>query len=303
MFRDLLDQAEVLCRVIAGDDLKDQAVYLLPSSAVPEEMRPGPSCAAYTQEGLATLLRQEIGPRWRGEGFAAVLSERSIGRRDPAARGHYVIALAVHELAHWVSDQAPKARRRSLAQTTAVGSRRAWVAQVVSAPDFGRPPAIAPWSQHAPLTFVRAALHLAWRACRVGQRVRADDAVHFGAYGLSESSRYLAALAGEPAAAAARPFADIMTSVPPIPFIDLAAEDFRRFRGVKAGLPMLRRGGEDDSPASEWAERFVDRHLAARVAAGERKPAGGEGGASERSEQWRFRSPLGGLLCACHAGV
>jgi len=100
--------AEVLCRLVATDDLEGKPVYLLDFSELVEydSRLHGGNCGAWTSRFCDLILCDFLSNRgrWNGRGFAAVFHVDMHGKNMPLLLGS-----VLHELAHFLTADVPKA--------------------------------------------------------------------------------------------------------------------------------------------------------------------------------------------------
>ncbi|MCA9183986.1 MAG: hypothetical protein R3E01_10065 [Pirellulaceae bacterium] len=216
----LLADAEALCHVVAGRDLAEAALYVVPQSSLPGECGSGDHCYAYTTPSLDLYLRDHI-PDWRGRGPCMVVNDIGLAEdyelEDLAC---LVPAYVLHELAHILDRPALFADRHGVEP-----NRLKFEALVVaSVGERSQRNDIPLYFGHGN-SFIRIALHLCHRAQRTDVDVRPTAICAGHRYGLSHASLYLEALGDEPARCAGMSFHDIKSFKPPLAFSHLWTVD------------------------------------------------------------------------------
>lgn len=220
-----LADATDLCRRIAAADLADHPLYILPQSGITARMGWADGCFGYTSGTLDLLLKEEIGEAWQGRGPCIVVNDglmlAEFGEESLAAD---INGIVPHELAHVLSREqlvTPWANP----QPQHLSEHRQHVAKQV-ATDKG-PPRV-PWTGHE-LPFIRAFLHLAWRAEQIGQRILTAAFCAGPVCGLSSALTYQRSLGNEPARLADLPVRDILKEPLPREFLHLFINDLGRW--------------------------------------------------------------------------
>ncbi|HAN97031.1 MAG TPA: hypothetical protein DCQ98_06165 [Planctomycetaceae bacterium] len=248
----ILSDAERLCRTIAGDDLETVPVYLLPQSRLPVGLATKHHYA-FTHPRADLIYREHI-PMWRGRGPCAVINDLGIAEDFEVDDHAYVItALVLHELAHMLDRPAlfdqqgcdDPNRLKFDAMVLAETSQRA---------ALGGVPAY--WG-HGP-SFLRIAIHLAYRACRAGFAVRPAGVVATSRLGLSPMAGYEETLGDEPRRLRHSSLRQLAVTPPPHAFTRQWRTDLRRFQDQTASNPecpyehcvVLREDGRDAATAS-----------------------------------------------------
>ncbi len=216
------DRVAELCRVVAPHDLAARAIYVIPYSSLADEhpRLAGGCCCGWTLPYLDVLLRPVLADRglWRGRGFACII------RDDRLINESAALATALHELSHGVGWQAPAATAPAdevdrLLCVPLNEFTDDWL------PSTKRKDKPAPWHAHAD-RFIRAAIHVAYRASQLGHHtLPADLQVAGRFYGLSHARRYALALGDEPRELAELPIRSILDSPAPAAFDRLWADD------------------------------------------------------------------------------
>ncbi len=159
----LLQDAEFLARLVAPE-LDGLPLYIVRQSRVRDTLGSGHDLLGWTSERLDLLLRDHLGPHWRGRGPALVLSDAVLvagyaDRIEKVAR-----AVALHELAHvveWLPLPDVALEREALQAEAELVARAA-----SRSASYYDPELLAEYDHriHHPATFGRAVLHLRHRA-------------------------------------------------------------------------------------------------------------------------------------------
>jgi hypothetical protein len=220
----LTREAEHLLRTIAPCELRDKSCYLVFESELPPELRAANgggagACRAYTAPTLDLCIKDALGPRWAGRGFAAVLADDVLvpaGQRREA-----VLATGLHELAHALARRWSYGVHRATADPVHAAFLRLFLAEALDAEQADPPEELPPWTGHG-RRFVRALCHLLARAQR-SHLVGVDGvfvslacpAWYYRPFG---PGSFLLALAEELTGPSDRPLAEVLGSKPPAEF-------------------------------------------------------------------------------------
>jgi hypothetical protein len=225
---ELLTWAESWLPTLAPADLAGRPVYV-----VPQELPA--TIGATVGPDMDLAYRCEIGERWRGRGVAILIDPahfaldvahlREISHAsnfDLEMMRHYVarkmLQLLLHEMAHAVLMEPP-------AETPRVTQRQA--RQTIDEwypPAEADPRLPAPWMDHE-ADFVRACLHLRYRAKSAGVVLPLQDLAAGWTYRMAKIETYSKALGREPAKMAGLSFKEIATTLPPREFTALWIAD------------------------------------------------------------------------------
>lgn len=220
MIDSLIVRAEHLCRAIATLDLAGWPLYIVPQSRLPDELGGKAVCDGFTCPRLDLYLREVIGPAWQGRGPCMVIGDTGFEPLDALDAQCHLLAVVLHELAHILERPADADedvdRAKLIFESLCVGHA---VSQE-TLPDKTAPP----FHGHG-LRFIRAALHLQYRAKTTGVLVPLSGYCAGRQYGLSHPNRYRQALGKEPARLAGRPIRDILRASYPRAFRRLWAAD------------------------------------------------------------------------------
>jgi hypothetical protein len=214
----LLAQAESLCRTIAPD-LDGQSLYIVPQSQLPDELGGRSICDGFTTPKLDLYLRDVFGTNWRGRGPCMVIDDTDFAGLDAVDIEQAVMATVLHELAH-VLDRPPVQGYGPPADPGRMKFEALCVGHAVAA----EPAATVPYAGHE-ARFIRAALHLQYRASRAGVTVAPSRLCAGREYGLSPANQYRNALGDEPCRLATDSIRQLLDRHPPEAFSRLWAED------------------------------------------------------------------------------
>jgi len=243
---------------LAPEDLDRRPVYVLTEDQLPRDLRPRRATSwGYVRSRLDSVLRRDLGDRWRGPGPVIVLCERRLrrflrefGKRfdaevvrrgfDPRhvrpppcfAPRPRMLATALHELAHVLTqrtDAGDYTTRSYLDGQLLSGKEVERLREAITTKCRRQParPAV-PFADHEH-DFIRAAMHLVHRANRAGFNCGPGDVVESLTYRLSPMQRYSDALGDEPERLSWASFATILDTPPPRPFIQLWQSDVRNW--------------------------------------------------------------------------
>jgi hypothetical protein len=228
-------KSEWLCRAVAGRDLANVPLYIVPQSSLPKQAGSAKHCYGYTTPSLDLYLRDHISG-WRGRGPCMVINDIALAQDFATEDLDYATAkLVLHELAHILDRPVVFAERRD-----APAAKIKFEAMVVA--DAGeRPPReeLPRYFGHE-FDFIRVCLHLVFRAQRIGLPIKPAALCAGFRYGLSHASEYAEALDDEPARCVGMLFREIAATSPPPAFLQLWIQDMvsyeHRFSLLK-GVP------------------------------------------------------------------
>jgi len=268
-------RAEILCRLIAPDDLAGAPLYVLPASTLSGPLRHLGSCGGYTAPWLSDHLSGR--PDYRGKGYAFVVNDNLMPRilkslkkaseADPSIESlipqiaatvaeRVFFGACIHETAHLIDGPkivdveeqplrgAPLGRSLHSPDREAV---RAIVAREfrVNRQHRGGRSDDSQWEAHG-LNFIRAVLHCRHRANRHASYLEIvpfdDGAIGFGAClgglrGFSPIEKYAAALADEAERLRDVSLREILATDPPSEFLCLYVRDAIKRQNMKAVTP------------------------------------------------------------------
>ncbi|MCH5374333.1 MAG: hypothetical protein JJ992_10165 [Planctomycetes bacterium] len=217
----LVARAEDLCRTIAPVDL-DGPVYIVPQSRVPEELGGRSVCYGFTAPDLDLYLQDTIGDGWRGRGPCMVIDDTDFASLDAVDAEQAFMATVLHELAHIV-DRPVVSQPDPPADPVRVKFEALCVGHAVSA-EPAIPASTPPFAGHGD-RFIRAALHLQYRAATAGVTVAPSRICAGRQYGLSHANRYREALGDETGRLAHASIRELLDRHPPEAFSRLWADD------------------------------------------------------------------------------
>jgi hypothetical protein len=235
MIDEQLQQAESLCRAVAGRDLNEAPFYLISQSSLPAGCI-GEHHYGLTSPSLDLYLAPHI-PNYRGRGACLVINDIALAEDfDVEDLAYLVPAFVLHELAHILD------RPVVFADRTGVDEQRIIFEGLVVADATSRPPRedLPAYFGHE-AGFIRVALHLQHRAEQAGVAIAPAALCAGSRYCLSHASDYQDALGDEPARCADLLFRDIAATNPPPAFSQLWIQDLvsyeDRFSLLKGVLP------------------------------------------------------------------
>lgn len=215
-----LARAETLCHAVAGHDLGERPLYIVPQSDLPEGFGSGDSCYGYTTPSLDLYLQDHI-RNWRGRGPCMVINDLALPEDYlPDELEYPTCVYVLHELAHILDrpalfqDRTGVNPMRLQFEKMVVAKATQRQARVDLPPYFGH--------EHA---FIRIAIHLCHRAERNGVSIAPAVICAGYQYRLSHAARYQEALGDEPQRCIDLPIREIRASTAPRPFLDLWIKD------------------------------------------------------------------------------
>lgn len=211
---------EAFCRDLAGADLGDLPLYIVPQSTLPPQCGSGNDCYGYFTPSLDLYLREHI-PNFRGRGPCMVINDVAL-REDHADEDlDYVMhACVLHELAHILDWPLV------YPEPVNVDPQKLMFEALVVAKATGRPARVeVPRYYGHEASFIRIALHLVYRAERFGMAISPAAVYASHRYGVSHISEYLDALDEEPANCADKTIRQIVAEDPPRAFSELWNSD------------------------------------------------------------------------------
>jgi hypothetical protein len=218
----LCARAEALCRRIAPRDLAGLPLYIVPQSALAAEFGNAEATYGYTMSWLDWVLRDQIGDAWQGRGPCIVVND--IAMREDLGRfiEPTFLATAIHELAHVFE------RDMRFDAVPDLCANRVIFERLRLAHDVREP---VPESEQARTfhqhdqRFIRAMLHLRFRAERCGAALARAVLAHYGPAILARPIDYELALQNEPERKLDASIRDILASPPPPAFSRLWDEE------------------------------------------------------------------------------
>lgn len=219
--RDHIAQAERLCNAIAGRDLGQTPLYVVPQSSLPPACGTASRSYAYTSPSLDLYLAEHI-PDYRGRGPCMVVNDLAIAQDYDAEDFDFIVpGFVVHELAHILD------RPALFADRTGVDPALIRFESLVVAKADDLPPRtdVPEYFGHGP-TFIRVALHLRHRVELAGVRLSPAQLCAGRRYGLSHALQYHDALGDEPERMVDTQIRNILATPPPRAFSSLWCDDF-----------------------------------------------------------------------------
>lgn len=220
---DLWRQAELLCRAVARRDLAGVPLYILPQS----QMTVGLGTAyhyAFTTPRADLMFRDQVDP-WLGRGPCVVVNDLGLAEDfDPIDLSYVTLNCVLHELAHILD------RPALYAEDPGNTAERMQFDRLVAVDVLSRPPRVdlpAYFGHEA--SFIRIAIHLAYRATLAGFDTKPAGIFHGHRHGLSSAACYEDALADEPQSMASLAIREIQTIPLPVPFSKLWQADIERY--------------------------------------------------------------------------
>jgi hypothetical protein len=219
----LCARAEALCRRIAPRDLGHTPLYIVPLSQI-RSILGGPSvCDGFTCPSLDVYLRNDIGSSWRGRGPCMVINDLQFGDAEPEDVELMFFATVLHELAH-ILERPRLFRERTDAEPARLAFEAIVLAAYVQDPPIENMPERMGLQDHDE-RFIRAALHLRYRAEAAGVCISPALVCPTRDYGLSHANAYRDALGDEPIRLANARIRNVLASPPPEEFSRLWADD------------------------------------------------------------------------------
>jgi hypothetical protein len=220
----ILAKAERLCRSVAGRALGATPLYLLAQSQLPVGLSTQHHYA-FTHPRADMLYRDHIAT-WLGRGPCAVINDIGIAEDfDPVDIEYATIGVVLHELAHVLERPALFDE-----QDCDDPDRLQFDALVLT--DASKRPSRSDrplYFGHGP-SFIRIAIHLAYRATLAGFDIKPAGIVAAHRHGLSPIAAYEDVLGDEPHRCLDMGFRALLASEPPIEFTQHWAADMNRYQ-------------------------------------------------------------------------
>lgn len=208
-------QAERLCRTVARQDLAGVPLYILPQSQMTIDLGTAHHYA-FTTPRADLMFRDQIDP-WLGRGPCIVVNDVVLAEDiDPIDLTYVTLNCVLHELAHILD------RPALYAEESGDTPERMQFARLVAIDALSRPPRVdlpAYFGHEA--SFIRIAIHLAYRATLAGFDTKPAGIFHGHRHGLSSAACYEEALGDEPQSMASLATREIKTIQPPADFSKL----------------------------------------------------------------------------------
>jgi hypothetical protein len=214
------ERLEAFCRDLAGTDLGQLPLYIVPQSTLPPQCGSGNDCYGYFTPSLDLYLRDHI-PNFRGRGPCMVINDVALREDYNDEDLDYVThACVLHELAHILD------RPLVYPEPVNVDPQKLIFEALVVAKATGRPARVeVPRYYGHEVSFIRIALHLVHRAQQLGVAISPAAVYASHRYGVSHISEYLDALGNEPTNFADRTIRQIVAEDPPRAFAELWNSD------------------------------------------------------------------------------
>lgn len=221
--RRILDDAQRLCRQLAGPELGSTPLYFIPQSQLPVGLDTKHHYA-FTHPRADLMYREHITP-WLGRGPCAVINDIAIEEDYGTEDLEYLLhCAALHEFAHildrptlYNGDDYNAARIHFEALVLNDCSKRA--SPLVEVPLY---------YGHGP-SFIRLVIHLAYRASRIGFDVRPAGIFAAHHLGLSPVCMYADALGDETYRCLELSFRELLETYPDVEFMQLWDADMNRY--------------------------------------------------------------------------
>lgn len=221
--RRILDDAQRLCRQLAGPELGSTPLYFIPQSQLPVGLDTKHHYA-FTHPRADLMYREHITP-WLGRGPCAVINDIAIEEDyGPEDLEYLLHCAALHEFAHildrptlYNGDDYTAARIHFEALVLNDCSKRA--SPLVEVPLY---------YGHGP-SFIRLVIHLAYRASRIGFDVRPAGIFAAHHLGLSPVCMYADALGDETYRCLELSFRELLETYPDVEFMQLWDADMNRY--------------------------------------------------------------------------
>lgn len=223
-----LSYAEHLLRRIAGSDLNGRGVYVVDAATLPACRQQDPRILGWSHAALDLALG------YQRRGMAMVLNLESIRRRGEDTEAE-VCGVAIHEASHWLTfpeyltcERHQLATGRHADFDCYAAWARSWDFRPGHYGDASPSRRMANgWKapEHGP-SWLRAGIHLLWRANQAGFRITAEQCRLGGArYDASPAAEYIAALGDEARNGRFSKIRDVLQSPLPAAFKQLAERD------------------------------------------------------------------------------
>jgi hypothetical protein len=226
----LCARAEAFCRRLAPLDLGDTPIYIVLQTRVPAEFGGTADCDGFTTPSLDLYMKDVIGPAWRGRGACMVINDLDFTETmDPADIESALTGVALHELAHILERPAPYRDRQGADPARIQFEALCLGASVAHEQMPATQLAVTPPYEGHGHRFIRAALHLRYRAEVAGMLVPMFFFCAGTYYGLSHPNRYREALGDEPDRLAGLSIREILATPYPKAFWRLWTTDLARW--------------------------------------------------------------------------
>lgn len=226
-------RAERLAKTLAEGDLAGRPLYLLRQSRMPTDLGTSHHYA-FTHPRADLIYRDHIS-NWLGRGPCAVINDMAIVEDyEPQDQEYATVCVTLHELAHII--ERPGFHEKA---SDSVCSERVVFDGLVLAEVSKRPQrADLPLYFGHELSYIRAVLHLAYRATTAGYSVAAAGIFNGCKHGLSPTAEYVESIGDEPEQLASTPIGQILASPPPVNMANLWLADMERYSRRFNNQPM-----------------------------------------------------------------
>jgi hypothetical protein len=223
----LVKETEILCRAVAPRDLDGLPLYVVAQSQIAHEWGQAWPVCGYTTPGLDLCLAHLI-PDYRGRGPCIVVNDFVL---DPNEPEYDFKSTALHELAH-VLERPALFELPSAVTTEGIARVSAVLTAAINDEEEMDCAAV---NVHG-IEFMRAAVHLCYRAAVNGILISPDDVIG-SSKGASAEWVYEMALGDEPERRASDLFRDILSSDPPAEFNAVWQRDQKRIERQRKAAP------------------------------------------------------------------
>lgn len=207
---------------LIAPDLAGLPLYVVPQSALVDDLGSAEHAGGYTTPSLDLYLRDAIGSSWRGRGPCMVVNDINLRDVEPDDVELFFMAIVLHELAHIV-ERPVLFRERTDAAPARLLFESLAVANIVAEPATQDEENYA-LMQHGD-RFTRAALHLQYRASQAGVEVGPALICAGYRYRMTHASAYRDALGDEPARMIGQRIEDVLATPPPTEFVRVWMSD------------------------------------------------------------------------------
>jgi hypothetical protein len=193
---ELCSKAEALCRQIAPRDLDGVPLYIVPLSKVPAGLSGISQFDGYTSISLDLYMKGVIGPAWKGRGPCMCIHDiLPTGEMNAIDVETAFNGIVVHELGH-ILGRSMLFEERDDSDQAAIAAEATKFGADVNGP-FPPMQRLVPFYGHGAI-YIRAILHLCYRAAKVGMGVSPSEVYLANGYSLSRTIQYRTALGAEP---------------------------------------------------------------------------------------------------------
>jgi hypothetical protein len=227
----ILAKAERLCRTVAHRDLGETPLYLLAQSQLPIGLGTQHHYA-YTHPRADMMYRDHIAT-WLGRGPCAVVNDIGLAEDFPSEDLEYAtIGIVLHELGH-ILDRPALYDVNDCDNPARLQFDAMVLTHVSHLPGRSDLPL---YFGHGP-SFIRAVIHLAYRATLAGFEIKPAGIFASHRLGLSLIGEYEDALGDEPHRHLDSEFRALLATEPPYEFTQQWAADMHRYQ-VRFSVPL-----------------------------------------------------------------